>query len=195
MLWRPWKGQVNYSQMARISTKDHGVTHGLLANSHIYRLISKCIFNCFHTDCPVAENPREVHLLEKRKMTAQRRKQVKEGSEKNLRISTWRWNPFHKMCMFTLQGPTGLAAYTVSVLFLTEPWFGWWEGGPVFSISLTAEGGYVLVNEMHWKLPGFLWDLLKAGLPLLACPSSIWKAGTALRVAHSSCNHKSIWAR
>lgn len=50
-------------------------------------------------------------------MTAQRRKQVKEVSEKNLRISAWRWNPFHKMCMFTLQGPTGLATYSVSILF------------------------------------------------------------------------------
>lgn len=111
-------------------------------------------------------------------MTAQRRKLVKEESEKNFRIGTWRWIPFQKMCMFPLQGLTRLAAYPISMLCFTEPWFGWWEGSTVFSTSHRAEGGYVLANEMHWSHLGsweIQWKL--TAFCLLARLSSLWKEG------------------
>lgn len=112
-------------------------------------------------------------------MTAQRRKQLKEESEKNFRISTWRWILFQKMCMFPLQGLTRLAAYPISILCFTEPWFGWWEGGTVFPTSRRSEGGYILANEMHWSHLGS-WEIhwkLACPFCLLAHLSSLWKEG------------------
>ena len=102
---------------------------------------------------------------------AQRRKQVKEGSEKNLkliRISSLRWRPFQKMCMFTLQGMIGLwVAHPISIFFSTEPWFWWWEGGTVFSASLKAERGHVTESwprkRTCWS-PGFLGELFESWL-------------------------------
>lgn len=103
--------------------------------------------------------------------TAQRRKQVKEVSEKNrklIRIRSLRWRPFQKMCTFTLQGMTGLlVAQLIYIFFSTEPWFWRWEGGTVFSASLKAERGYATES---WPMkctcwsPGFLGELFESWL-------------------------------
>lgn len=90
------------------------------------------------------------------------------------------------MCMFTLQGLTGLAACSKFNLFLTEPWFGWvgrWHNVSYLTDSWGWPWAYVLANEMHWKSPGFLGDSLEAGPScFLACPfflmaREVWPRG------------------
>lgn len=199
VLWSPQKEQVNYPQMAQISTRANGVICALLVFSQLHRPIAKCICNCFWTDCYEAEKSRRVHLLVKKEMIWP---QKKTGSEKNLkliRISSSRWRPFQKMCMFTLQGMTGLAVYH----FLLNRTLIWGDGKVARAFSLTQ--GWVLAMRLsldQWKaLAGQLgfWEsslkadtlLLPSGLPFL--PSR--KVGVTLQVVHSPCKHKATQAR
>lgn len=92
-------------------------------------------------------------------------------------------------------------AYPISILFLTEPWFGLGEGGTVFSTSLIAEDGHV---TEPWPMKctgshlGFWENSLAAGLLLLLSglpPLPSRNGGVALRVAHSSYNCKASPAK
>lgn len=106
-------------------------------------------------------------------MTAQRRKQVEEESEKNFRISTRRWIPFQKMCMFPLQGLTGLAAYPISIHSLLHRTLIWVVGRWHCVSYRTQIWGAIHLSQWNaLKSPGFLGDSLKAGLPFLPSSSS-----------------------
>lgn len=106
-------------------------------------------------------------------MTAQRRKQVEEESEKNFRISTWRRIPFQKMCMFPLQGLTRLAAYPISIHSLLHRTLIWAVGRWHCVSYRTQIWGAIHLSQWNaLKSPGFLGDSLKAGLPFLPSSSS-----------------------
>lgn len=78
-------------------------------------------------------------------------------------------------------------AYPISILFVTEPWFGLGEGGTVFSTSLTAEDGHV-TEPWLMKCTGShlgFWEnslaasllLLLSGLPPLPSRKVVWPWG------------------
>lgn len=87
--------------------------------------------------------------------------QKKTGSEKNLkliRISSSRGRPFQKMCMFPLQGMTGLAVYH----FLLNRTLMWGDGK--VALCFPPHSGLSVAMRLsldHWKaLAGYLafWE-------------------------------------
>ena len=82
--------------------------------------------------------------------------QKKTESEENLkliRISSSRWRPFQKMCMFTLQGMTGLAVYH----FLLNRTLIWGDGK--VALCFQPHSGLSVGHETEsWPMKGTCWS-------------------------------------